>query len=97
MKKKLLVSCFLLSCVNLLASGTLKEKVKTLEMVLETHITINKVEQKIKKNHKDIQKIETDLNNLHVIFEERNKGEKNEEDIRTAGCWLDEASADYSN
>lgn len=78
MKKKLVLSSILFSCVNLFANESLKERVKTLEMLSETTVFINKTERKNEKNYLEILKIEKDLNSVNESFEEKKKGEKNE-------------------
>lgn len=78
MKKKLIISCLLFSCIHLFANGTLKEKVKTLEMLLSTTGESNVVAQKIEQNVIDIKELEIDIDNVNKIFKERHKESKNE-------------------
>jgi hypothetical protein len=78
MKKKLVLSSILFSCVNLFANESLKERVKTLEMLSETTVLINNTERKNEKNYLEILKIEKDLISVNESSEEKKKGEKNE-------------------
>jgi hypothetical protein len=80
MKKKLVlsISSILFSCVNLFANESLKERVKTLEMLSETTVLINNTERKNEKNYLEILKIEKDLISVNESSEEKKKGEKNE-------------------